>query len=293
MILKKRLVSIKPYIYAFGAILCWASLPAATGSGLKGLTTEELMFYSFVPAAIYLYLQNSYINKSFKIHFPGVKVFLLGIWGIFIYHLTYYKALDNAPLAEGAILATTWSFWIVVFASVLKFKKIKLPVIIIAFIGLIGAALVISAGKTLSFDSSYMKGYMLALLCGLIWSSFSVALSYLKTDSDPMVIFTITAAVLSSILFLLTMPHHLPAMKNLLSAVYLGLVPLGLSFFLWNKAMTTGNVSIIGLLSYLTPPLAVILVSLIHKEVISFQVILGMVIIIFAAVSGKFILKSN
>jgi len=26
---------ITPYLYAMGAILCWASLPAATGSGLN------------------------------------------------------------------------------------------------------------------------------------------------------------------------------------------------------------------------------------------------------------------
>jgi hypothetical protein len=41
----------KYYFYALGAILCWASLPAATGSGLKELSTEELMFYSFSCAA--------------------------------------------------------------------------------------------------------------------------------------------------------------------------------------------------------------------------------------------------
>ncbi len=38
----------KHYLYAVGAILCWASLPVATGSGLQGLSTEELMFFSFL-----------------------------------------------------------------------------------------------------------------------------------------------------------------------------------------------------------------------------------------------------
>ena len=30
------------YLYALGAILCWASLPAATGSGLEGLGIERV-----------------------------------------------------------------------------------------------------------------------------------------------------------------------------------------------------------------------------------------------------------
>ena len=37
----------KPYLYAMGAVLCWASLPAATGSGLDGLSVPELLFFSF------------------------------------------------------------------------------------------------------------------------------------------------------------------------------------------------------------------------------------------------------
>jgi drug/metabolite transporter (DMT)-like permease len=286
-------MKIKPYLYALGAVLCWASLPAATGSGLNGLTTEELMFYSFLSASVYLYLQNILITKSYKLYYPGMKVILLGIWGIFIYHFVYYKALDNAPLAEGAILATTWSFWIVVFSSILQYKKIKISIIITALIGLFGASLVISSGKELTFDTSYILGYSLALLCVLIWSSFSVILSLMKTKEDPMVIFTISAAILSTILFIITMPHKIPSTENLISAVYLGFIPLGLSFYLWNKAVTTGNVSIIGFISYLTPPLAIILVAIIHKELISFQVIAGMLIIIFAAVIGKFLLKNN
>ena len=48
----------KHTLYALGAILCWASLPAATGSGLAGLSTEELLFYSFTSAAVFLYLQD-------------------------------------------------------------------------------------------------------------------------------------------------------------------------------------------------------------------------------------------
>lgn len=281
----------KYYLYGLGAILCWASLPAATGSGLKGLSTEELMFYSFSSAAIYLYLQDIICNKSAKIYFPGFKISLLGVWGIFLYHYLYYLALDNAPLAEGAILATTWSFWIVVFSSLLLFRKLKVSILITALLGLLGAGFVISAGKELSFDAGYLKGYLLALLCGLIWSSFSVALSYVKVKKEPMTTFTIYAAVLSGILFVATMPHGVPSTEVLLSAVYLGCVPLGLSFFLWNRAMTGGNIVIIGFLSYLTPPLAVLLVAVIHHQKVSGQVLLGMAIILFASIVGRVLVK--
>jgi len=82
----------KYYFYALGAILCWASLPAATGSGLKELSTEELMFYSFVSAAAFLYLQDLLVLRTVKVYLPGLKVSLMGVWGIFLYHYIYYLA---------------------------------------------------------------------------------------------------------------------------------------------------------------------------------------------------------
>jgi drug/metabolite transporter (DMT)-like permease len=282
----------KSYLYAIGAILCWASLPAATGSGLSGLDTEELLFFSFTSAALFLYVQDILLNRSFKLSFPGFKASLLGIWGIFFYHFIYFQALKRAPLAEGAILATTWSFWIVVFSCILRFKKLKAPILITALIGMFGAALVISSGKRLTFNSMYLHGYMLALLCGLIWASFSVALGKVKLKREPMTAFTLYAAILSAILYFHSMPHHLPSAGSLASAVYLGCIPLGLSFFLWNRAVTGGNMVIIGYLSYLTPPLAVLLVAVVHHETISNQVMAGMVVIIGASIGGRLSLPS-
>jgi len=277
----------KHYLYALGAILCWASLPVATGSGLADLSTEELMFFSFTSAAIFLYIQDIILTRSVAIHFPGPKNSLLGVWGIFVYHYVYYQALDHTPLAEGAILATTWSFWIVVFSSLLLFRKLKFAILLTALVGMIGAGVVISSGKELVFSMDYFQGYLLALSCGLIWASFSVALGHRKMKKEPMTAFTIYAAILSTLLYLATMPHATPSLRSLLAAIYLGCIPLGLSFFFWNRALSGGNMVIIGFLSYLTPPLAVLLVALIHRETISPQVLLGMVIIIGASIGGK------
>jgi len=285
--INKEATMIIPYLYALGAILCWASLPAATGSGLAELSTEELMFFSFTAAAIYLYLQDVLLKRTPKVFLPRAPASLFGLTGIFVYHYVYYLALERAPLAEGAILATTWSLWIVVFSSILRLKRLAPSMIGAALLGFAGAALVIGGGKELTFQSTHMSGYLLALCCGLIWSSFSVGLPYLKIQKEPMTAFTIYAAIASAILYLFTAPHEMPSPKALLSAIYLGCVPLGLSFFLWNRAVTRGNMVIIGFLSYLTPPLAVLLVALVHGEKIGSSVLWGMSLIIGASLLGR------
>ena len=59
---------------------------------------------------------------------------------------------------------------------------------------------------------------------------------------------------------------------------------------LWNRAVSGGNLAIIGLLSYLVPPLAVLLVAMTQKQSVSPQVLAGMTIIIVASLVGKFFL---
>lgn len=280
----------KHYIYALGAIACWSSLPAATGSGLNELSTEELMFYSFSVAAIFLYLQDIILAKKFSVAFPSIKACLFGFAGIFFYHYIYYLALERAPLAEGAILATTWSLWIVVFSSILLLRRLAPSILGAAILGFAGAALVIAGGKEVSFASAHLEGYALALTCGIIWSCFSVGLPLFRLQVEPMTGFTILTAIASAVLFLLTMPHTIPSRSALLSAAYLGAIPLGFSFFLWNRAIAGGNMVIIGFLSYLTPPLAVLFVAIIHGRKVPPQVILGMLVIILASIAGNYCL---
>ena len=102
-----------------------------------------------------------------------------------------------------------------------------------------------------------------------------------------MTAFTLYAALLSAVLFVVTGPHAMPTPAALLSAVYLGCVPLGLSFFLWNRAVAGGNMAIIGFLSYFTPPLAVLLVALVRQQPVSGQVLAGMALILAAAIAGE------
>ena len=277
----------KPYLYAMGAVLCWASLPAATGSGLDGLSVPELLFFSFVPAAAYLAAQEMLLSRRVGIPWPNLRLALLGLVGIFGYHAVYYLALDHAPLVEGAILTTTWSFWIVVFSSILARKRLSPPVLAVALAGLLGAGLVVSGGRSLSFDASHLPGYLLALSCGLIWSGFSVALSRLRPTRDYMPAFTALAAACSALVYAASTPQGLPTLSALLSALYLGLVPLGLSFTLWNRAVTTGNMTVIGYLSYLTPPLAVLLAALTRGAAVTPQAVVGMAVILLAAFVGR------
>jgi drug/metabolite transporter (DMT)-like permease len=114
-----------------------------------------------------------------------------------------------------------------------------------------------------------------------------VALSRLRPDRDYMPAFTVLAAACSAAVYAASSPAGLPPAGALLSALYLGLVPLGLSFTLWNRAVTTGNMTVIGYLSYLTPPLAVLLAALVRGASVTPQAVAGMALILVAAFIGR------
>ena len=273
----------KPYLFALGAFFCWGSLPAATGSGLQGLRVPELLTFSFVPAACYLLFQHMLLHRNLRLYWPGWRVSLLGIYGLLGYHALYYFALDHAPLAEGAILTTTWSFWIVVFGSFLRHRRLKLGVLGGALLGILGAGVVIGGGQELQLTSEYSLGYGMALGCGLLWGSFSVRLSRLELPEDPMPLFTAQAAVLAVLAYCLSGDFQMPEPSSLAAALYLGIVPLGLSFTFWHQALKAPNLALVGALSYLTPLLAVLLVGLVHGVAISPFVWSGMALILAAS----------
>lgn len=83
------------YLRAVGAILCWASLPAATGSGLDVLSTEELLFYSFHQRRPVPLRCRRRSTRSMRLALPNLKTLAFrGV--IFFYHYVYYQAMARA-----------------------------------------------------------------------------------------------------------------------------------------------------------------------------------------------------
>ena len=78
---------------------------------------------------------------------------------------------------------------------------------------------------------------------------------------------------------------QLSARDGLLIAV-MGLGPLGAAFFLWDKALKTGDARHIGILSYLTPLASTALLVLVTGRAFSASILLAAALIIGAAIVG-------
>ena len=280
-----------PYLAAFGAILCWASLAAAVGRSLERVAPELILFYGLLTAGLALALRGVVRRRRLPA-WPGWRTAALGLFGIWGYHQLLVSAFALAPDVEANILNYTWPLWIVVLGSRLPGQRRSRWAIPAAGLGFVGAAWVVGGGTAgfaaAPYDSAALSGFALALGAGLCWGAFTVLLRrWVPPHQENMALYCLLAAALAGAVVLARgLPLAIP-LADLFIPVYVGLVPLGLAFALWERAAQGCNLQVLGLLSFLTPPLSVGLQALVNGAPLGIHHVAGLALILGGAFRGS------
>ena len=184
-------------------------------------------------------------------------VWLVGIGGLFGYHFFYYTALRNAPVAEAGLIAYLWPLLIVLFSSLLPGERLRWYHLIGALAGFAGAALLITGRSSMAGTGNWL-GYASAMACALIWSGYSVISRLFKTaPTDAVTVYCLATALLSALCHLAFETTVWPAnLLEWLAVLALGLMPVGLAFYLWDHAVKHGPIQLIGSAAYAAPVLS-------------------------------------
>lgn len=274
-------------------ILLWSSLALFTVfSG--DIPPFELLSISFFIASfiglVMLKKQKRSVSDLFKI---PLKVYFIGVSGLFGYHFFYFLAIKNAPAVEANLINYLWPLLIVVFSSFLPNEKLKWYHILGTLLALFGAFLLVSKGGSLEFDTRYTYGYIYALIAAVVWSSYSViskTLSHIPTYA--VTGFCLVTAFFSIVAHLIFETTVYPTFTQFLASIMLGLGPVGGAFYLWDFAVKNGDIKILGSLSYLAPLLSTLL--LIFVGIASMNIYIAMAcffIIVGSVISSKEYLK--
>jgi drug/metabolite transporter (DMT)-like permease len=214
-----------------------------------------------------------------------VRVWTLGIYGLFGYHFFYFLAIKNAPPVEANLINYLWPLLIVVFSAFLPGERLRWFHLTGAAAGFLGAALLVTRGQSFQLDPAYSLGYAAAVGAALLWSSYSV-LSRLfgSIPTDSVGGFCGATALLSAGCHFLFEQSVWPTGIEWLAILCLGLGPVGSAFFTWDHGVKHGNIKMLGAFAYAAPLLSTILLIVFGLAEPSWTVAVACLFIIGGAV---------
>lgn len=217
---------------------------------------------------------------------PEPKVLLLGVYGLFGYHVALFAGLQNAPAVQANLVNYLWPLLIVLLAPlIVRGTSLSLRQIAAAIAGFIGAGLAIVSGSQLT--GGFEVGYLFALLAALIWSTYSLGVRAIgQFETSAVGAFGLVAGSLAIAAHFLFEEPVAIAPIDILPLVLLGLGALGASFYLWAYALQNGQPQRIGLIAFLTPLLSTAMLVLTTGSVLSPLLLVSAALIFGAAWLG-------
>jgi drug/metabolite transporter (DMT)-like permease len=271
---------------ALGAIALWTSL-ATLGVLLRHVPPFLLTGLSLLVGSLIALPLSGFRLSQWKV---PASTLALGVYGLFGYHFLLFWAFQNAPPVQANLVNYLWPLLIVVLAPViLPGLALRVVHVAAALLGFSGAALVIlgGSGGRLPGESAWAWGYLPALVSAFVWASYSLMTRRVKAFPTAAIgSFALVSGVLSLLCHAALEPavHLSPADWALITVMGLG--PLGAAFYLWDKALKTGNAQHIGILSYLTPLLSTTTLLVVSGQSLTWQIGAAAVLIVAGAWLG-------
>ena len=270
-------------LYALGAIALWITL-ASLGALLRHIQPFLLTGVALLIGS--LLALPSVLKDRRQWRIPA-KTLALGVYGLFGYHFLLFIAFQHAPPVEANLVNYLWPLLMVVLAPLfLAGVTLRAVHVVAAPLGFSGAAIAI-LGASAGAAGGWSWGYVAALASAFVWASYSLLTQRAPPFSTAAIgLFGAVSGLLSLVChWALEAPTNLSSRDWLLLAV-MGLGPLGAAFFLWDKALKTGDARQIGILSYLTPLGSTALLMLVSGRAPSWSLALAAVMIVGAAGLG-------
>lgn len=268
------------YSYALGAIALWSTLAL--------LSQKVAVIPAFLLVGITLFIGGLCSLPWFKQWRFSKKSLAVGVYGLFGYHFCLFMAFKLAPAVEVNLINYLWPL-LIVLLSPLFFSHTQLSKkhILGAMLGFTGALLIASKGSVV-VSSENILGYVLAAVAAFIWASYSLLTKKVQDITTPTVgLFCLISGILSLVCHFIFEPSYGLRIAELPMLLYLGIGPMGIAFFLWDKSLKNGDSRIIGSLSYLTPLLSTVLLVVFAAGNFSSVTLIAMTLIISGAILGS------
>ncbi len=265
-------------LYLIIATVCFSLSFGLIKDQLSILPAEFVVFCRlFFATLIFL----PFLKKfNLKTHLTAM---LIGVFQFGIMYLTFIKAFKYLQGNEVALLTTTTPIFVAIWSCFFgeKFKPIYILCILMS---VIGAGIIV--WNNLKFDI-ILKGVVLMETCNCSFALGQVLWKkYIGNETSNLMAsayFGALLLILPSVIFSIDFSNLIITKPQILSLLYLAIIPTGIGFWLWNKGAKMVKYSTLSVMNNLKIPFGVIFSILIfHEKIDIVNLIIGSTIIIFA-----------
>ncbi|HWV42716.1 DMT family transporter [Pseudorhodoplanes sp.] len=271
-------------LIGFCAVMLWGTL--ATLTTLKGgdIPPFQSTAITFAVGGATIALYAIAVGRS-RAMVPTLPSFLLGIYGLFVFHVLYFAALKFAPPAEAGLIASLWALLTVLFSGFL-------PGVTLSYRHVVGALMGFTAAALLVFDKlgasaghpDALLGFSFAFASAVVWATYSVmSRTIAAVPSESVAPACFATALLALACNLLFEGWVAPSAPQWIAMVFLGLGPIGAAFMLWDIGMKQGNVAFLGVLGYASPVISTALLILLGLAAPTWVLVVSVTLIMIAA----------
>lgn len=265
--------------------MLWSTVATAFKLSLRGVTYAQLLFYASITSTIVLFFIYSYQNGNIKAVFSPFNLsrsVLQGVLNPFLYYLVLFKAYSLLPAYEAQPLNYTWPFVISILSAIVLKQALSVSTVTGLIISFTGVIIISTRGDVFSMQFQNAEGVLLAVGSSLIWGVYWIISLKDKREATLKLLSSfIIGTLLSAVYLYFNEGFFVEQPVYILGAAYTGIFEMGITFFLWLKALTLSkNNARVASLAYLSPFLSLIFIYLILNEKITASAVTGLVLII-------------
>ncbi len=267
------------FIYTGAAVLLWSTVATAFEIALHELGVYQLLFFASLTSWVLLFFVCLIQRKKLSgipLYMIGVHL-LMGLLNPVVYYIFLFKAYDILPAQEAQAFNYTWPIWLVVFSIPILGHRLKGIQVIGLLCGFCGTFLVGTGGQWTQW-----QGIPYGLGSAIIWAVYWLLSTRSKLEPQLKLLIHFTGGILP--LFFIAKhfaPLQWPSLSAGLAAVYVGCFEMGITFLLWQKALSlVKNAAEISYFVYLVPFLSLLFIKTILGEAISLNSLFGLLFIV-------------
>ena len=269
-------------IYLIIATICFSLSFGLIKAQLVSLPSDFVVFARlFLAMLIFLPFFRVKNFRNLKKHFLAI---LIGVIQFGVMYFCFIKAFQYLQGNEVALLTTTTPIFVALW-SMLFGERFRFLYIVCILLSVVGAAIIV--WQNLTFDM-LVKGILLMettncsfALGQVLWKKYigSVDADYMASAYFGATLFVLPFAILNVDIFQIKL-----SMAQILSILYLAIIPTGIGFWMWNRGSVLVKYSTLAVMNNLKIPLGILFSIFIFQEKISpISFTIGTGIILLAA----------